>query len=138
MVSRPLLINVQEEAALITSQVWKYKQMCSIRKGEGHVVHQLHFTDEEKMKEKANDLPKVTLLNPNLHVEPKPPLLLLSLCSLALTTLPQTTPCTSVMILTNLNKEKVRDKSHRNQDSISETEVSQLRGRKKLLSVNLF
>lgn len=49
MVSTPLFINVQEDAALITSQVWKHRQMCSIR--EGHVVHQLHFNDKEKMKQ---------------------------------------------------------------------------------------
>lgn len=49
MVSRPLPINVQEVAALITSQVWKHRQICSIR--EGHAVHQLHFNDEEKIKQ---------------------------------------------------------------------------------------
>lgn len=65
MVSGSLSKKVQEEAALLTSQVWKHRQIHSIRE-EGHAVRW-----RENEPEKANALSKVTQLNPGLHMEPK-------------------------------------------------------------------
>lgn len=64
-VSGSLSKKVQEEAALLTSQVWKHRQIRSNREG-GHAVRW-----RENEPEKANALPKVTQLNPGLHMEPK-------------------------------------------------------------------
>ena len=137
MVSGSLLKKVQEEAALLTSQIWKHRQMCSIR--EGYAVHQLHFTNEEKMKQrrqmpcpKSHSLIQSCMWNQSSSS-------FWVLCSLVLTTIPHTTQCTSVMIMTNLNREKPRNESQGNQYSISETKVSShLTGRKELFSANLF
>lgn len=133
MVSRPLPINVQEDAALITRQVWKHRQMCSIR--GGHVVHQPHLNDEEKMKQQRQMTcsKSHSLIQTRDVCGTKAPSSSWVLCFLPLTTVPHTTVSASVMIMTNLNKIKPRDKSHGNQDSISETEVSQLTGRKKTI-----
>lgn len=76
---------------------------------------------------------KVTQLNPELHVEPKPPLPPESYALYPLPLCHTQLLSASVMIMTNLNKIKPRDKSYGNQDSISETEVSQLTGRKKTI-----
>lgn len=55
-VSRPLVINIEAAATLITSQIRKHREICSIIEG-GHAILQPHFTDEEK---KCNTRGKMT------------------------------------------------------------------------------
>lgn len=100
-------------------------QMCSIRQ---KVMQSINFTVLMKSlwkTEKVNELPKVTQFNLELREEPKPPQSY-ALYPSPYTALPSTARCASVMLMTTQNKDKSRDESFRNQDSISEPKVSRL------------
>lgn len=102
-VSGSLSKKVQEEAALLTSQVREAQKDTATEK-------EVMQSDEEKMNQRRQmPLPKVTQLNPGLHMEPK--VLFLSPVLVTLTTVPHVTRRYTVMIMTSLTRENSRDKS---------------------------
>lgn len=104
MVSGSLSKKVQEEAALLTSQVWKHRQI--------HIASEKKVmqSDEEKMNQrrqmpcpKSHSLIQVYIWSQSFSSQ--------VLCSSPLTTVPHATRCTTVMIMTNITRKKLKRKA---------------------------
>lgn len=98
-VSGSLSKKIQEEAALLTSQVWKHRYVAS----EKEVMQ----SNEEKMNQRRQmPCPKShSLIQGYIWSQSSSSRVL---CSSPLTTVPHATRCTTVMIMTSLTREKLK------------------------------